>query len=94
VQLVVRVNSPVYMYCTGDGSHQDCNKLYFRGNNIDIEWILPKQDGLPLHYFVCCVEHDARELKSLQCHLIREVKNGRQIVVPALNLPLAFYSRL
>lgn len=82
------------MYCKEDVSHQDCNKLYFRGNNIDIEWILPTQDGLPLHYFVCCVERNARDLKSVQCHLIRKVKNGKQIVVPALNFPLAFYSRL
>ena len=90
----VLINSLVYMYCTEDVSHQDCNKPYFRGNNIDIEWILPKQDGLPLHYFICCVEHNARELKSVQCHLIYKVKNGRKIVVPALNFTLVFYSRL
>lgn len=90
------INSLVYtcMYCTETVSHQDCNKLYFRGNNSEMEWILPAQNGLPLHYFVCCVEHNARELKSVQCHLIRKVKNGRQIVVPALNSPLALYSRL
>jgi len=40
------INSLVYMYCTEDVAHQDCNKLYFRRNNIDIEWILPTQDGL------------------------------------------------
>jgi len=79
------------MYCTEDVSHQECNKLYFRGNNIDIP---PTQDGLPLHYFVCCVERNARDLKSVQRHLIRKVKNGKQFVVPALNFPLAFYSRL
>jgi hypothetical protein len=73
VQFVV-INSLVYMYCTEDVSHLDCNKLYFRGNSIDIEWILPTEDGLPLRYFVCCVEHNARELKSVQCHLIRKVK--------------------
>lgn len=62
MQFVV-IHSLVYMYCTEDASYQDCNKLYFRGNNIDIEWILPTQDGLPLHCFVCCVEHNAGELK-------------------------------
>ena len=72
MQFVVII-SLVYMYCTEDISHQECNKLYFRGNNIDI---LPTEDGFPLHYFVCSVERNARDLKSVQCHLIRKVKNG------------------